>query len=218
MMVHSFHINIPSCIYQIEETDGSSAFVACFNKSVDRLYFEHTSEVSVESYNPYNFIVAPTEFLKITFKIDLALYPDLDPYIMAHQISKELKEFIDSIAVEVKHETVPYASTLCSKVASLIEYKLINLGAVMTASETFKGKTGFCRDKANLFMEGYKHMGIPSRFVSGYILGYEEISKCFIRGLNCIYQAAGGWVAFDPTGWELMSGKQVPITFFQNLL
>lgn len=69
-----------------------------------------------------------------------------------------------------------------------------------SAIEAFAHGHGVCQDFAHVFIAAARHLGIPARYVSGYLLHQEQLDG----------QAAGhawaevlvddlGWVAFDPT-------------------
>ncbi|MDB5590652.1 transglutaminase family protein [Enterovirga sp.] len=69
-----------------------------------------------------------------------------------------------------------------------------------TADEAFALRRGVCQDLTHVFLAAARHLGIPSRYVSGY----------FRRDDGVVEQVAGhawaeslvpglGWVGFDPT-------------------
>lgn len=74
--------------------------------------------------------------------------------------------------------------------------------ASTTAIEAFELKRGVCQDYAHIFIACARHLGIPARYVSGYLVGDgsnpaqgaghqagHAWSEAFIEGL--------GWVGFD---------------------
>ncbi|MBK8176413.1 MAG: transglutaminase family protein [Rhodospirillales bacterium] len=69
-----------------------------------------------------------------------------------------------------------------------------------TAAEALERGKGVCQDHAHLFIAGARVLGIPARYVSGYLCDYEggrgsvathAWAEAFVEDL--------GWVSFDPT-------------------
>ncbi|WP_428030459.1 transglutaminase family protein [Ancylobacter sp.] len=71
-----------------------------------------------------------------------------------------------------------------------------------TATEAFKLKRGVCQDFAHIFTTCARHLGVPARYVSGYLVGDGAVaeqraghqaghawSEAYVEGL--------GWIGFD---------------------
>ena len=78
-----------------------------------------------------------------------------------------------------------------------IEYRIGSSNSTTTATNVFVSRAGVCRDFAHLAISFCRALGIPARFVSGYVQ-FEEPPPDF----HAIFEAYLGdrWVAFDPTG------------------
>ena len=76
-----------------------------------------------------------------------------------------------------------------------------------TAAEAFELKRGVCQDYAHIFVACARHLGIPARYVSGYLVGDgsdalqgaghqagHAWAEAHVEGL--------GWVGFDPTNLQ----------------
>jgi hypothetical protein len=76
-------------------------------------------------------------------------------------------------------------------------------------SEVFALRRGVCQDFAHLMISCLRSLGLPARYVSGYILNRPkpgarrmvgaDASHAWVAG----YSPAHGWVAFDPTNGKL---------------
>lgn len=79
-----------------------------------------------------------------------------------------------------------------------------------TAKEAFSLKRGVCQDYAHIFIAAARHLGIPTRYASGYIVTdgqsqtqgqaqFQGASSQAGHGWAEAYVEALGWVGFDPT-------------------
>lgn len=87
--------------------------------------------------------------------------------------------------------------SLMSAIAEGTEYSKGATDAGTTAEQSLELKAGVCQDFAHIFVSAARHLGLPARYVSGYMLdgsGMDAASHAWaevhIQGL--------GWVGFDP--------------------
>jgi transglutaminase-like putative cysteine protease len=78
-----------------------------------------------------------------------------------------------------------------------VEYKKNVTGAETTAEQALEGKAGVCQDHAHIFIAAARLMGLPARYIAGYMLDEGEMAaashawaEAHVPGL--------GWVGFDP--------------------
>jgi transglutaminase-like putative cysteine protease len=76
-------------------------------------------------------------------------------------------------------------------------------------SEVFALRRGVCQDFAHLMISCLRSLGLPARYVSGYILNRPKPGARRVVGADAShawvagYCPAHGWVAFDPTNGKL---------------
>lgn len=171
-------------------------------------------------------IVEPHSTLIIESEIEVDVYPRMFPEdgIDANLQWKELKKlshqtpFIDFLKFKPfsgtqevqsfldafdKNLTTPYQ--FLQQLSSFIfdEFKYIKGITTIdtTMDEVWKIKSGVCQDFTNFMLQATKMMGIPSRYVSGYLCPYDTISRgegathAWIEA----YIPNFGWLGFDPT-------------------
>lgn len=92
---------------------------------------------------------------------------------------------------------------LTDAIADTMSFDPDPTNAGTTAVEAFGLKRGVCQDYAHIFISAARHAGIPSRYVSGYLVGDAGTSgtagqqaghgwaEAYIDGL--------GWIGFDAT-------------------
>ncbi len=81
--------------------------------------------------------------------------------------------------------------------------------------EVLAKKRGVCQDFAHLFIACSRSMGLPSRYVSGYLLTKPPPGKPKLRGSDAshawvsVFTPEFGWVDFDPTNGCLPNTEHV---------
>jgi transglutaminase-like putative cysteine protease len=108
---------------------------------------------------------------------------------------------------------------LMQKIFKNIEFKP-GFTTINTPVETVvKGKKGVCQDFAHLMIACLRNMGIPARYVSGYLETLPPPGKKKLIGSDAshawvsVYFPGIGWVEFDPTNNLLPSDKHITIAF-----
>ena len=91
------------------------------------------------------------------------------------------------------------AHELSARISDAIAYRPGTTHAQTTAAEALAAGEGVCQDQAHALIAVARHIGLPARYVSGYLLVSEENdpneashawAEVFVGGL--------GWVGFDP--------------------
>lgn len=106
---------------------------------------------------------------------------------------------IMAVAAEAaRHQGLERLHALMSAVRSRIDYRIGSTHAHTTAAEALEEGVGVCQDHAHVFIAALRHLGVPARYVSGYMVvdpggAVAEAShgwaEAFVRDL--------GWVGFD---------------------
>ncbi|WP_337269055.1 transglutaminase family protein [Oryzifoliimicrobium ureilyticus] len=67
-----------------------------------------------------------------------------------------------------------------------------------TAEEALEKKSGVCQDHAHIFIAAARTIGIPARYVSGYLLLEETTQQTATHAWAEAHITGLGWVGFDP--------------------
>jgi transglutaminase-like putative cysteine protease len=114
----------------------------------------------------------------------------------------------DEEVVELARETssglTPDAAAraVCERIGGLVEYVPGVTSVHTDAVEVWRRKQGVCQDYAHLTLGALRSLGIPARYVSGYLHPAPDADLGeTVEGQSHAWVEwwAGAWVAFDPT-------------------
>jgi transglutaminase-like putative cysteine protease len=97
---------------------------------------------------------------------------------------------------------LPVLTEMSQAIHADLKYGVRLQGGPRTPEETLEGGGGSCRDFAVLMMAAVRSLGVPSRFVSGYLYSAAARSPRAAGHTHAWVRArvpGCGWVDFDPT-------------------
>jgi transglutaminase-like putative cysteine protease len=109
-----------------------------------------------------------------------------------------IDETIHAFALSVSGKGYDRLVAWMEAVRAQVDYRTGATDAATTAAEALRAGAGVCQDHAHLFIAGARAMGIPARYVGGYLWtggdGASEASHAWAEA----YLADFGWIGFDP--------------------
>ncbi|PJG49170.1 transglutaminase [Sphingobium sp. LB126] len=126
----------------------------------------------------------------------------VDPrYFLRDTRLTSASEGIRAMALDLPDEDGPLARlhALSAAVSDAVAYRSGVTTANTTAAEAFALGAGVCQDHAQVFIAGARAMGIPARYVSGYLLADEGDVLHETHGWAEAFVPELGWVGFDPS-------------------
>lgn len=87
---------------------------------------------------------------------------------------------------------------LMEAVAARVRYLGDTTDAGTTAAEAFSAGMGVCQDHAHIFIAAARRMGIPARYVTGYLHVEDEAPAAANHAWAEAHVPDLGWVGFDP--------------------
>jgi transglutaminase-like putative cysteine protease len=210
--IASFALNVTPAEHFVHwQQDPHGNFLARF------VFPERTQEFSVtvdlladlKAINPFDFFVEPyAEAWPFAFPPEL--HEDLVAFLKPEPAGPRLNAFLQSIARD-KRDTVDFLVDLNRRMQRMIRYLIRMEAGVLTPEETLAAGAGSCRDTAWLLVQILRHLGMPARFVSGYLieLGPDvkppegaagaERDCTHLHAWAEVYLPGAGWIGLDPT-------------------
>jgi transglutaminase-like putative cysteine protease len=88
-----------------------------------------------------------------------------------------------------------------------------------SVDEVIHQRSGVCQDFAHLMLACLRGMGLPARYVSGYLLTDPPPGEARLMGVDAshawvaAYSPVHGWVEFDPTNNQLADQRYITLTW-----
>ena len=141
-------------------------------------------------------------------RVDLAEYLSQRP---ATEPPAELAELAASLVAASPNET---AHAISGAVHDAMAYRPGSTGVHTVAAEAWSERSGVCQDYAHLVLGALRHVGIPARYVSGYlhprstpVLGEPVVGESHAW----VEWWLGEWMAHDPTNSTDVSDRHVVV-------
>src|ERR1700691_4198373 len=200
------------------------------NNHLARLLFpDKTNEFVVEvnlvaelaPFNPFDFILEPgVENYPFEYVPELA--KDLEPYRSVDPAEPFFQAFLDKLSRE-KQGTIGFLVDLNRRVRSEIDYVARLDPGIQTCEQTLEKCAGSCRDSAWLLVQILRHLGMASRFVSGYLIqlaaddpsGPQTDSADFHAWAE-VFLPGAGWIGMDPTSGLFAGEGHIPLVCTPN--
>jgi transglutaminase-like putative cysteine protease len=201
MHVHSQNLQVhptPAGMNYGMDLEGNTVAHAHFNGRTGEFWVLSSFEVSLSPANPLDFVLYPTEAATLPVTCHPLEFSQMSRYLGQGGGSAEVAAFAESIAAQMNHETIPFLMSLLQTIHERCPCIHRAEGAPWPASETLRVLTGSCRDLAVLFIECCRAVGVPARFVSGYVLNAPEGGRRDLHAWAEVYLPGAGWRGFDP--------------------
>ncbi len=187
--MHSWQVTTPGKLKRWTDGFGNAAHVSVQNGLHDELpvtvrgeveTFDTFGVVGAEDGLPPQMFLHSTRFTKVEGGIESFAQPFLE------QVREEGPIAALHGLMWAIHTTVAYKSGLTT--------------VESTAAEALEAGSGVCQDHAHLFIASCHVLGIPARYVSGYVYTSEDNRGSLASHAWAeAYVDDLGWVSFDPT-------------------
>ncbi|MDX2264042.1 MAG: transglutaminase family protein [Hyphomicrobiales bacterium] len=111
------------------------------------------------------------------------------------------------------------AMDLTSRIYADFKYDPRATDVATSVSELLRIRRGVCQDFAHLAIAGLRSLGLPARYVSGYLLTHPPAGQPRLQGADAshawisVWAPETGWVDFDPTNNLMPSDEHITIAY-----
>ncbi len=192
-------------------------------------------------FNPFDFFLE-SQAEKFPFEYDRALDHELAPFQRKCWLTPHFTKYLATIRKDFLGETkrrtkqqrlempesekprsIDFLVAVNQRLWQDIKYTIRLEPGVQTPEESLEKMSGSCRDSAWLLCQLFRHCGLASRFVSGYLIqlkadvkaldGPSGAEKDFtdLHAWTEVYLPGGGWIGLDPTSGLFAGEGHIPL-------
>jgi transglutaminase-like putative cysteine protease len=207
-------------IVEFEDVFGNWTSRFEISQPYTELILTAESTIAVSGVDPFAFTHAP---IRPSFPLvwmpweHTMLFPYLAPVELPETQLRELYDYAMSFVARNNHDLME--TLFAINLALFREYKFApgSTRLETTPYEVFAGKKGVCQDFSNLFICMARLLGIPARYVCGYVYtgntgtasARPDASHAWVR----LYIPDVGWKGFDPTNGVLESANHIRVAY-----
>src|SRR5450631_1334726 len=221
----SYSLNIQPAEHFINwQQDPQSNYLAriVFPKPTEELRVEVDLIAEMAVQNPFDFFLEPYAQL-IPFEYDATEKHGLAPFLFAGPATPIFAKYLATISRE-PHATVDFLVELNRRLAGDVRYVIRMEPGVQRPEDTLEKRSGSCRDSAELMVQLLRHLGLATRFVSGYLIQLTADTKptdgpvgpshdfTDLHAWCEVYLPGAGWIGLDPTSGLLTGEGHIPLS------
>jgi len=168
--------------------------------------------------NPFDFFVEPYA-MNYPFALPADLAHELGSYLDLEPLGPRLRTFL-AAAPRGPIGTVQFLVELNGQALRAVRYLVRMELGTLTPEETLEAGEGSCRDSAWLLVQALRHLGLPARFVSGYLIQLKpdvpngtgpENDGADLHAWAEVFIPGAGWIGLDPTSGLLAGEGHIPL-------
>ncbi|WP_151702765.1 DUF2126 domain-containing protein [Nitrincola alkalilacustris] len=171
--------------------------------------------------NPFDFFLEDYA-QHFPFSYPESLKKELAPYLEVTEKGPLMQAWVDAVSLQ-EMATVDFLVGLNQRLEQDVNYLLRMEPGVQSAEETLELQQGSCRDSAWLLVQILRHLGLASRFVSGYMVqltpdtialdGAPGPEKDFtdLHAWTEVFIPGAGWIGLDPTSGLMAGEGHIPL-------
>jgi len=184
-----------------------------------RIEVDLVAEMAV--FNPFDFFLEPYA-QEFPFNYEAGEARELAPYLTQLPVTPLLARYLESIPRK-KISTIDFLVELNMRLSRDIRYLIRMEPGVQTPEATLEKASGSCRDSSWLLAQLLRHLGLATRFVSGYLIQLTADVKSLdgpsgptadftdLHAWCEVYLPGAGWIGLDPTSGLLAGEGHIPL-------
>jgi uncharacterized protein (DUF2126 family) len=171
--------------------------------------------------NPFDFFIEPWA-ANFPFALPEELAHELAAYLETEPAGARLQAFLAEVPRSWTG-TVQFLVDLNARVQRAVSYVVRMETGTFTPEETLASGAGSCRDSAWLLVQALRHLKLPARFVSGYLIQLKpDVTPldgppgpaqdgADLHAWAEVFLPGAGWIGLDPTSGLLTGEGHIPL-------
>ena len=227
VLEHELKISVAGQVKDYDDVFGNRARRLLIEQPFTELVLEATSLIEVLDVAPLDFRPGT---LRARSTIPLVWMPwqrqILAPFLLPPELPEtqldELTEYAMSFVERNDSDLLDTLIDINATIFKEYEYRQGSTTVFTTPFEVYTNRRGVCQDFTNLFICLARLLGVPARYVCGYIYTgpknpnqvQSEASHAWVQ----LYLPEAGWKGFDPTNGILTQTSHVRVAVGRNYI
>lgn len=197
-----------------------------FPKKVSEFKIQVDLLTEIRVFNPFDFFLEKdAEPYPFAYAGDLK--EELAPYLEIKERGAGLLAWLDGVDRSEKG-IIDFLVAINQRLNQSLDYTVRMEPGVQSCEETLALGTGSCRDMAWFLCQALRHLGLASRFASGYLIQLAADVKSLdgpsgtdhdftdLHAWAEVYLPGAGWVGLDPTSGLFAGEGHIPLCCTPN--
>lgn len=204
----------PDGMNERHSIEGNPYFQAWFSKETSKLSISSSFESTHSPFNPFLFLVDQGFINKLDQNAETPFhYPEEDMPLLqaylAHSENSLLRQY--GLTKLTSKDPIQFLTELNASIHADWKHIIREEENLWPATQTFAAGRGSCRDLSWMLIEILRHLGLASRFVSGYAFNPELDEGHELHAWVETFLPGAGWVGLDPSLGLMTDEYYIPL-------